>query len=108
MSAEDALVLTKSGAIVKVLAVSKDAFTNATKKTQAAVETLLLTITMELRTRDSPYHRRIVLGDKGKSLRTGGKGTRTDERRPKPCPPDLAGRQWLTNRQKYICWPQNT
>ena len=43
-----------------------------------------------------------LLGDKSKALLTGGKGVRTDERGPKPCPLYLTGRQQLTNRQKYI------
>ena len=48
VSAEDASVLTKAGHIVKVLAVAKAALLNATKKTQAAVAALMLTITMAL------------------------------------------------------------
>ena len=102
VSAKDLSVIKKSGAIVKVLAVVKSALTNATKKTQAAVAALLLTRTMARRTQGSSSHRRSVLGDKGKDLRTGGKGMRMDECGPNPHPPDLAGRQRLTNRQKYL------
>ena len=47
MSAEDASVLAKAGAVVKVLGVAQSAFPNFTKKTQTAVEALLLTRTME-------------------------------------------------------------
>ena len=102
VSAEDASVLTKSGATVKVLAVAMVALANATKKTQASIAALLLNITIAKRTRESSSHLKSMLVDKGKSLRTGGKGARTDERGPKPCPPDLAGRKWLTIRQKYL------
>ena len=44
----------------------------------------------------------ILFGDKDKSLGKGVKGMHTDESGPKPCPPDLTGGQWLTNRQKYL------
>ena len=43
-----------------------------------------------------------VLGDKGKDLRTGGKSMRTNESGPKPRPQNSVGRQWLTNRKKYL------
>ena len=48
-SAEDASVLAKAGAIVKLIEVDHNAFPNATKKTQAAVAVLLLTRMMARR-----------------------------------------------------------
>ena len=102
VSAEDASVLMKAGAIVKFLAVAKAAFPNATKKTQAAVAYLILNRNIARRDRGSSSHIRSVLRYKGKALRTGGKGTRTDKRCPNPRPPDLTGRQRLTNRKKYL------
>ena len=50
VSAKDASLLTKVGAIVKFIAVTKAALTNSTKDNQAAVSDLLLTRTMEHRT----------------------------------------------------------
>ena len=49
MSAEDASVLAKAGAIVKVLEVDQNALCDATKKTQAAVAVMLLTRMMARR-----------------------------------------------------------
>ena len=46
VSAEDASVLAKPGAIVKVFEVAQNALPNATKKTQAAVAASLFTITV--------------------------------------------------------------
>ena len=50
VSAEDVSVLTKSCAIVKVIAVAKAALLNDNKKTNDAVAALLLTIMMARRT----------------------------------------------------------
>ena len=46
VSAEDASVITKTGAIVKFIEVAQKAFLNATKKTQYVVAALLFTRTM--------------------------------------------------------------
>ena len=83
-----ASVLSKPGSIVKVLEVAQNELPNATKKTQPVVAAFLFTKTMARRTWGSSCHCRSVLGDKGKPLRSGDKGTRTNEclrvRRPKP------------------------
>ena len=80
VSAEDASVLAKAQAIVKVLDVAHNSFPSATKKNQAAVAALLLTRTTSRQTRASSSHYRSVLGHKVKALCTGDTGTRTDER----------------------------
>ena len=51
VSAEEASVRAKSGAIIKVLEVAQNTLHNSTKKTQAAVEALLFTRTMAQQTR---------------------------------------------------------
>ena len=78
VSVEDKSLLTKAGDIVKVLKVNHNKLPNTTKKTQAAVAALLFNRTMAQRTRESSSHRRSILGDKGKPLRSGDKGTRTN------------------------------
>ena len=77
---EDASVLAKSGAIVKVLEVAHNALPNATKKTQAAVAAFLFTRTITRQTLESSSRFRSVLGDKGKPLQRGKKGRRTNKR----------------------------
>ena len=84
VSAEETSVLEKAGYIVKVLRVAQNALPNATKKTQAAVEALLLNRIMARQTWELSSHCRSILGDKGKALCTGDKGTHTDGCRTNP------------------------
>ena len=104
VASEDASVLAKLGAIVKVLKVSHIALLNSTNKTQAVVEDLLFTRTMARQTRESASHCRSVLGDKGKPLQTRKKGMCTNKRIcvRSPKPRRLTYRQTGTRKLTYI------
>ena len=52
MSDEDASVLSKAGDVVEVIEVAQNALSNDKKKTQAAVEALLLTRKMARQTQE--------------------------------------------------------
>ena len=68
--------LHKADAMHTLMAATRKSLRNTTRKTQAAVAALLLQ-SMTKQTKRSSSHHRSVLGDKGNTLWTVGKGVRT-------------------------------
>eukprot|EP00957_Ditylum_brightwellii_P164992 12562006-Ditylum_brightwellii.AAC.1 len=74
ISDETREVLYKAEAILTLMAVTKTSLPEVQRNTQAAIAALLLIKLMARGTQESPSHCRGVLGDKGYTLCTGGKG----------------------------------
>eukprot|EP00957_Ditylum_brightwellii_P026115 1974560-Ditylum_brightwellii.AAC.1 len=104
ISDETREVLRKAGVIRTLLAATKTSLPDVQRNTQTTVAQLLLTNPMVRGTQESSSHCRSVLGDKGCTLSTVGKGV---YKGPKPGPLDKQitdRRAWIQKIQALHCY----